>query len=197
MEEETQQHSDNVDLTALLAADYQYIAQTAFQANEDRARASTFYLLSIGSVLATVFASGDQDIDLQRTAIAFAVVFGALSLLGVFTLMQLARLRASWYSSAQAMNHIKAFALDNADKSFRGYPFPWTNENLPPKYKFRSVAALLVCQVAVISSITFGACIFHIGLATTGLGWLKLAVACGVLWGSMNLLAYRWALADR
>ena len=41
-----------VELDELLAAEYNYIAQTASQANEDRARVSSFYLVAVGSLVA-------------------------------------------------------------------------------------------------------------------------------------------------
>jgi len=41
----------------------------------------------------------------------FAVVFGALAFIGFLTVLQLARLRSAWRSSAQAMNRIKDYYL--------------------------------------------------------------------------------------
>ncbi|NQU31057.1 MAG: hypothetical protein HQ525_10360, partial [Anaerolineae bacterium] len=38
------------EVEEIVAEEYQYIAQTAFQANEDRARVTTFYLVSVGSL---------------------------------------------------------------------------------------------------------------------------------------------------
>ena len=39
----------------IIAAEYEYIAQTAFQAHEDRARVSTFYLVSVGSLFGAIW----------------------------------------------------------------------------------------------------------------------------------------------
>ena len=44
-----------VEFNELLAAEYNYIAQTALQANEDRARFSVFYLIAVGSLVAAIF----------------------------------------------------------------------------------------------------------------------------------------------
>ncbi len=38
----------------ILKAEFEYIAHTAFQANEDRARVSSFYFVSVGSVVAAI-----------------------------------------------------------------------------------------------------------------------------------------------
>ena len=48
MTETNGSHDVQVELDELLAAEYSYIAQTANQANEDRARVSSFYLLAVG-----------------------------------------------------------------------------------------------------------------------------------------------------
>ena len=38
------------DANQILIAEYQYIAQTAFQVNEDRARVAVFYLSAVGGL---------------------------------------------------------------------------------------------------------------------------------------------------
>ena len=50
-----------VEFDELLAAEFDYIAQTAIQANEDRARVSSFYLIAVGSLVAALF--GTQFFD--------------------------------------------------------------------------------------------------------------------------------------
>jgi hypothetical protein len=192
---EESRKDDTVNLSEVLLADFAYIAQTAFQANEDRARATTFYLLSIGSVLATVFASQNGNLDEWRTALAFTVVFGALSILGIFTLLQLARLRAAWFSSIYAMNQIKAFALKHGAQTLDHNPFPWSNHNVPDRFEPKSVAAFLALQVLMMAAAMFGACIFHIGqLWGNGPAWLNLSIIGGLGWGILGAIGYFWAL---
>ena len=41
----------------LLQTEFDYIARTAFQANEDRARVSSFYLVAVGSMVAALFST--------------------------------------------------------------------------------------------------------------------------------------------
>lgn len=190
--------ADRVDLSAILVADYAYIAQTAFQANEDRARATTYYLLSIGTVLAAVFASNTDSIDPWRTAVAFAVLFGALGILGFATLLQLARLRAAWFNSVRAMNHIKRITLENQGSHIDENPFPWTDDTLPESFEPKSVAAFLALEVVVMATIMVGASVFQIGLAVGATSpWLAQAVAAGLGWGLLGSLAYFWALRPR
>jgi hypothetical protein len=102
-----------VELDELLAAEYNYIAQTASQANEDRARVSSFYIIAVGSLLAALF--GTQFLDPKSftpiVSIMFGVLFVLLTLLGLSTVMQLARLRAAWHDSMLAMNQLKDFMV--------------------------------------------------------------------------------------
>ena len=87
-----------LEFDELLAAEYNYIAQPAIQAHEDRARVSSFYLIAVGSLLAAIF--GTQLFDpgfYSRTVnLMFSGLFILLTLLGTSTIMQLARLRAAW-----------------------------------------------------------------------------------------------------
>lgn len=145
----------------IMVAEYEYIAQTAFQAQEDRARVTTFYLVSVGSLFAAFF--GTQNTPSSTTYWAFAGLFLFLSYFGIVTLRQLIRLRHAWFESARAMNQIKDFLItqnNDLEKAFR-----WNSKTLPDRYKPESVAYLLALQVAMLGAVTFSVMIFYISLA--------------------------------
>jgi hypothetical protein len=148
---------------SILVAEYEYIAQTAFQAHEDRARVTTFYLVSVGSLFGAFL--GMQNIESVDTFayIVLAGLFLFLSAFGLLTLLQLARLRKAWFSSTNAMNHIKKF-ISKRNNGFEK-AFLWNNESLPDLYKKESVAYLMALQVSMLGAITFGAMIFYVMLA--------------------------------
>lgn len=148
---------------SILVAEYEYIAQTAFQAHEDRARVTTFYLVSVGSLFGAFL--GVQNIESVDTFayIVLAGLFLFLSAFGLLTLLQLARLRKAWFSSTNAMNHIKKF-ISKRNNGFEK-AFLWNNESLPDLYKKESVAYLMALQVSMLGAITFGAMIFYVMLA--------------------------------
>ncbi len=148
---------------SILVAEYEYIAQTAFQANEDRARVTTFYLVSVGSLFGAFF--GVQNIESVNTFayMALAGLFLFLSAFGLLTLLQLARLRKAWFSSTSAMNHIKEFISERNDGFEKA--FLWNNKSLPDLYKKESVAYLMALQVSMLGAITFGTMIFYARLA--------------------------------
>jgi hypothetical protein len=151
-----------VELDELLAAEYSYIAQTANQANEDRARVSSFYLLAVGSLLAGLF--GTQLIDAgsltSEVKLMFCGLFVILTLLGASTVMQLARLRAAWYESMLAMNQIKDFAIDQSPEL--AHAFRWKTSTLPARFKMRSVSYYQAIQVSMISGLMFAAAVFFL-----------------------------------
>ena len=100
----------------ILLAEYGYIAQSAFQAGEDRARVTSFYLVSVGTLVAAFLSSQLQKGIQPAVYGAFSALFFVLSLAGLFTILQLVRLRGSWHESIQAMNQIKEFYIQRLPK---------------------------------------------------------------------------------
>ena len=153
------------ELDELLAAEFDYIAQTATQANEDRARVSSFYLIAVGSLVAALFGTQVFEPELfnSNVKIMFAGLFGLLTMLGISTIMQLARLRAAWYESMLAMNQMKDFAM--AQRPELAGAFRWKTSTLPSKYKPASVSYYQAIEVALIGGLMFAAGVFFFQLA--------------------------------
>ena len=108
--------------------------------------------------------------------------------------MQLARLRAAWYESAQAMNQLKDFMMsqnENLIKAFR-----WTTNTLPPRYKTASVSYYQAIEVALISGLMFGAAIFFLQQAFFPIGLLHwiISVVLSLLTIYLQLFIYKRAL---
>lgn len=186
-----------VEFDELLAAEFNYIAQTAIQANEDRARVSSFYLIAVGSLVAALF--GTQYVDPQLFEINANLMFGGLFLvltfLGSSTILQLARLRTAWYESALAMNQLKDYMI-RYDRSL-AQALRWQMETLPPKYKRDSLSYYQAVEVALISGLMSGAAIFFLQRALVSpigvLNW-SIAVLLGIGTGYLQLRLYRQTL---
>ncbi|MCP4142709.1 MAG: hypothetical protein GY755_20910 [Chloroflexi bacterium] len=155
----TKEKSKDIEAEGILVAEYEYIAQTAFQANEDRARVTSFYIVSIGSLFGAFFGTTFQTDTETLTYAAFASLFLFLSWFGVLTLKQLIRLRKAWFESAKAMNQIKDFIIEENEKFSKA--LRWQSSTLPKMYKPSSVAYLLAQQVIILGAITFGAMFFY------------------------------------
>ena len=144
----------------IVAAEYEYIAQTAFQAQEDRARVTSFYIVSLGSLFGAFFGTTFSDETTSAlTYCAFAGLFFFLSYFGFITLKQLIMLRKAWFESAKAMNQIKDFLISK--DSDLNAAFRWQSKTLPAPYKPGNVAYLLAQQVAFLGTVTIGAGVFY------------------------------------
>lgn len=185
-----------IEFDELLAAEFDYIAQTAIQANEDRARVSSFYLIAVGSLLAALFGTQffDPSSPSQTVNLMFSGLFALLMLLGASTVMQLARLRAAWHESALAMNQLKDYMMSvnqSLTKAFR-----WKTSTLPSKYKRDSVSYYQALEVALISGLMFGAALFFLQRAFFQIGlfhWILSALS-GILTIYLQLYLYQRAL---
>lgn len=189
------------DEEGLLKAELEYITQTAFQANEDRARVSSFYLVAVGSLVAAVFSTQfvDRNIDPRLIAGIFCVLFLVLTALGMLTTLQLARLRAAWYDSALAMNQLKDYWLRHSKDSTLKQAFHWDTGTLPRKYKLNSVSYYQMLEVALLSGLTFGAAAYFfqqaVGYVCPICNWAY-TISSGLLALIMQLILYKRNLGD-
>jgi hypothetical protein len=185
--------SPRVELDELLASEYDYITHTANQANEDRARVSSFYLIAVGSLVAALFGTQlfDAEKYTQAVKIMFSGLFVLLTLMGTSTIMQLARLRGAWYEAMLAMNQIKDFAMGQSPELTKA--FRWTTNTLPPKYKKRSVSYFQAVEVSLISGLMFGAAMFFLQQAFFSISWITWMIAAlfGLFAVYLQLIIYR------
>jgi F0F1-type ATP synthase assembly protein I len=185
-----------VEFDELLASEFDYIAQTAAQATEDRARVSSFYLIAVGSLIAAMF--GTQFIGMQslpRTInLMFSGLFLLLTLLGTSTIMQLARLRAAWYESMLAMNQLKDYMI--RENKPLATAFRWQSSTLPAKYRTHSVSYYQAMEVALISGLMLGASMFfllHAFFTIEAWHWIMF-ILIGVLTMYFQLRIYKQIL---
>jgi hypothetical protein len=185
-----------VELDELLAAEFDYIAQTAIQANDDRARVSSFYLIAVGSLVAALLGTQlfDPDKFTEAIKLGFSGTFILLTLLGTSTIMQLGRLRSAWHESMLAMNQIKDFAMRQSPELVQA--FRWKTSTLPRKFKISSVSYYQAIEVSLISGLMFGAAVFFFLMAVFNiqiLHWV-IAIVAGLGMLFLQLRIYKWAL---
>jgi hypothetical protein len=186
-----------VEFDDLLAAEFDYIAQTAIQANDDRARVASFYLIAVGSLVAALFGTqyvNPENLNSRDVNLMFGGLFVLLTLLGGSTVMQLARLRAAWYESALAMNQLKDYMMSQNSTLARA--FRWKTSTLPSKYKRDSVSYYQAREVALISGLMFGAASFFVQRAFFSINILNwvLAGLIGIATIYFQLFLYQRAL---
>ena len=152
----------------ILVAEYQYIAATANQADEDRSRIASFYFVAVGSIVAAILGTQFAKDNLKGVSIAFSILFLVLTVLGGLTSAQLARLRAAWHESIQAMNQVKDYYVAR-------YPhiqpaFRWRAQTIPPTDKPFSIANLIALQVSLLGALTTAAAVYFLLFAFTTVG---------------------------
>jgi hypothetical protein len=147
---------------SFLTAEFEYIAQTAFQANEDRARVSEFFLISFGTFLAALLSSQLKEIDQELIYTIFPILFGLVTFLGAVTVLELSRLRQAWMESVRAMNVMKEHLSDNTASLKK--VFRWKTDKMPRPFKPWSVGFLKSLQVSVLSGISSGTAAIFISL---------------------------------
>lgn len=182
-----------LDPNAILTAEFNYIAQTAFQSHEDRARVPNYYLLTAATAIAAILTVRVESAT-PWVYLGFALVFAALSIIGLLTVLQLARLRVAWFSAARAMNRIKSYYQTRCPDVHLEEAFAWTDETLPRPQALRSMAFLLALSVILVDGAMVAACAAFLGVAcSVELLWLWviLGVAIAVGFALLQLRLYK------
>jgi hypothetical protein len=181
---------------SILAAEYEYVAQTAFQTNEDRAKVSTFYVLTVGSFLAAMLGLQTNILQPQFIYLAFTILFAILGLNAALTLLQLVRLRQAWYDSALALNQIKTYYAEQLVESHLHDAFRWGSHTLPARFKPWSVSFLLALQVTILGGAAAGATVVFAGYAFINRPneWLWIMAAFIGFVYTADLIALYWYL---
>ena len=143
---------------SIVNAEFDYIAQTAFQANEDRARAWQYFFVTFATLIAALLSTQVADGFRQQLYLTFVVIFSLLSVLGLITIVQLVRLRQAWLESVRAMNQIKERLIAD-DPSLADY-FRWRNTTVPPAFKWRSFGVLQALSVALLVIVTIALLVY-------------------------------------
>jgi len=162
----------------ILIAEYEYIASTAHDANEDRSRVASFYFVSVGSIVAAILGTQFAKDNLKSVSVAFSILFFVLTLLGTLTIAQLARLRAAWHESIEALNQIKDFYIKKFPETEPA--FKWRIRTIPPTDKPYSIANLIALEVALLGALTTAAAFYFILFAlgeVTLLSWVIITIS--------------------
>jgi len=182
-----------LDLNDILIAEFQYIAQTAFQANEDRARVSNFYFVTLAAAVAAIIGTKIEGTSTVGVYLGFSIMFAVLSAVGLITLLQLARLRTAWTESARAMNIIKQYYMERFQELQPEKAFAWNMNTIPPLNKQKSVAFLLSLSIMIVDAATISAATIYLSLTLGALpmdqAWLLIAFLTGAVY---FIVQYVW-----
>ena len=179
----------NLSPDEILKAEFDYIAHTVFQANEDRSRATSFYLLTFSSFIAAIISYQlDQKLSGSWVDWGFAVLFLILASMGLLTVLQLARLRMAWYESVQALNQIKEYYIAQNNEITAAFAWRGTSAK---KFKTNSVGFMLVIQVALLGGAALGTAAFFTIRAIQSESWFIPCLLVGLVFFLWQLDIYR------
>jgi len=146
----------------------------------------------VAAILGTQFAVD----NLRSVSVAFAILFLVLTILGALTIAQLARLRAAWHESIEAMNQIKDFYIRKFPETEPA--FKWRVGTIPPTDKPYSIANLIALEVALLGALTTSASVYFILFALGSIAlwnWGIIAVSF-VIGAILQWLWYKHLLVD-
>lgn len=181
----------NLTPDEMLQKEFNYIAQNAFQANEDRSRVTSFYFVTVGTFVAAILGT---QFEPENTTVSFAffILFTVLTIMGALTLAQLARLRAAWHEAAEAMNQIKEYYIEHLPEIAPA--IKWRTNDIPPTNKPYSIANLIAVEVSLLSALTTGAGMYFLLLVIGDPNWLTwVLVAASIVFGYIA----QWAFYTR
>jgi hypothetical protein len=191
--------AEELNPNEILSVEFEYISQSAFQANEDRAKVSTLYLLTVGSFLAAMMSVRSESLGSQTASFAFAGLFFILSVYAALSLVQLIRLRQAWHASAVAMDRIKNYYIRHSTSEGLEDAFEWKTTTLPRRFKPWSVSFLMALQIGMLGAAAIGASVIFVVLALTGSFevWMwVIAILVAIIYFIDLMLIYWWLLRD-
>lgn len=154
-----------LDQNKILLAEFNHAANLTFRADEDRIRVFRYYLATVGTLIATLIL---VDLTDKLHLIIFGLVFAGLAVLGVMSLLKLAKLRLAWIDSVLAMHQIKNYYIQNCKEIQLEKAFRWKDKDIPSPGKKWTVAFLMVVSISFLSSFAIIGTILFLGLAITG-----------------------------
>ena len=185
-----------LDPNYILEAEFEYIATTATQSNEDRGRVTSFFFVTVGSLIAAILGARYFDEASGYTGyifLGFSLLFMILTILGYLTTAQLARLRTAWFESVHAMNVLKEYYVKEIGGNLND-AFLWKKNTIPAPYKPGSVANFLAQEVTILSGLIFGAGVyfFLLGLGVeNGIEAIIIGLAFGILMWQIQFYLYK------
>lgn len=168
-----------LDPNEILSREFEYAAQTAFQAHEDRVKVFNYYLATAGTLVASVVV-----VDLTNSTdllAVFGLLFAGLAILGFVSFLQLMKLRLAWTDSVRTMCQIKEYYVQMCGEVQLAGAFRWTIETIPPVGKKWTVAFLMSLTIALLSSACAGGAVLLWGLVARGRLWIIQSIVAGLL----------------
>jgi hypothetical protein len=139
----------------ILIAEFEYLANAAQQANEDRAKVIQYYFISLGSLAGSVVSLREVPPAYLPWAYGgIAIIFLVLTAFGFITVRQLIGLRLAWLEYSLSMDKIKEYYIDSFPKAGLSAVIRLRANKLPLAYQPGSISHLLARATFTLSALS-------------------------------------------
>lgn len=191
--------SEELNPGDILTAEYEYLARSSIQNDEDRAGVGLLYILTIGGILAAFIVTGLDSVDRQFTSVAFAGVFLLLSVYAILAFLKLIRLRQAWHANIAAMVQLKAYFIEQNPDHNMDKALTWSADTIPSKTKVWSFAFLTAMQIALAGGAAIAVTVIFSGFAlvqSLELWIWIIAVLVAIIYIVDLIIVYWWLLRE-
>jgi hypothetical protein len=138
----------------ILEREFEYVATTAHQANDDRHKLLSFYvgLATTAGTIAIGILSFSQNNYIRGLVPALSLLSFLLAVIGWIFLAMMIRLRQAWFESLLAMNKIKSFYIQKTNRELET-AFLWDQDTLPRPERFWNIHFYATTLINFISSL--------------------------------------------
>jgi hypothetical protein len=139
----------------ILLAEFEYLANAAQQANEDRAKVIQYYFISLGSLAGSAVSL--REVPPAYLSWAYggvAIIFLVLTAFGMITVRQLIGLRLAWLEYSLSMDKIKEYYIDRFPKAGLPAAIRLRANKLPLAYQPGSISHLLALATFALNALS-------------------------------------------
>ncbi len=191
---------DDLNLADMLTAEYEHLSRANSASSAERSRVGTLYLLTLGALFVVIFGAQSGQLASQAIALAMSGFFFLLCAYAALMLVQLIRMRQTWFTNASALNQIKAFIVEHSQESDLQEALVAGETTIAKKFEPWSLSFLSALQTGLAGSALIGAAVLFLGLALAGKieVWMwVIALFVAFIYFVDLIIIYWWFLRDK
>jgi len=192
--------TDELNLADILTTEYEYFLQANSASSAERSRVGSLYLLTLGAFFVTMFGAQSGLLTSQTIALAQSGIFLLLSTYAALMLVQLIRMRQTWFANARALNRLEAFVVEHSTENDLQEILVASVATSPKRFDPWSLSFLTALQIGLAGSALIGAFVLLLGLGLAGKieVWMwVIAVFVAIIYFTDLIIIYWWLLRDR
>lgn len=188
--------ADGMTLQGILMGEFEYARETAAQAMEERRSVTNFYLLIVGGTISGVIALLSTLASHHNLLLGAVAALWLVCVTGLLMQFSIISLRLAWVTSANSMNHVKEFYLQNAEKlgasrNILQSAFTYRTSTIPPADTHWNVNHFASLLIGSLDAGAFLSGLMLIGVALSEQS-MPLICAVGCILATFVFMAHWW-----